>query len=313
MRKFSYLIIFFIIAILIFLRFGFKGTSGYCLVGAFIADKPTKENIEEFQVNFGKKPYLVMVFVDWDNFIDDEVMRDIYAKECVLVVTWEPWHVIDKKGIDYDAILSGSADFYIRDFAKKLKRINRPIFLRFAHEMNGDWYPWSASKIGSERYIAIYRHMKDVFDKVGTSNVKWIFSVNWEDIPKENNFINCYPGDEYVDFIGIDGYNWGSTKPWSRWLSFKEIFQKRYYEIVANFKKPIIINEFSTTSSGGDKAVWIREAMNNIKEMKKIKAFVLFNVDKETDWGFTINKESDRELRLQLKDSYFKDRGGLND
>lgn len=313
MKRFKYFLIIFAIIIGGLFVFGLKRTSNYCLVGAFIADKPTKENIEEFQVNFGKKPYLAMVFVDWGNFIDDEVIRNIYAKECVLVATWEPWHAIDKKGIDYDAILSGSADFYIKDFAKKLKRINRPIFLRFAHEMNGDWYPWSASKIGSERYIAIYRHTKDVFDKVGTSNVKWIFSVNWEDIPKENNFINCYPGDEYVDFIGIDGYNWGSTKLWSRWLSFKEIFQKRYYEIAANFKKPIIINEFSTTSSGGDKAVWIREAMNNIKEMKKIKAFVLFNVDKETDWGFTINKESGRELRLQLKDSYFKDRGGLND
>ena len=313
MKRFKYFLIIFVIIIGGLFVFGLKRTSNYCLVGAFIADKPTKENIEEFQVNFGKKPYLVMVFVDWDNFIDDGIIRDVYAQECILVVTWEPWHTIDKKGIDYDAILSGNMNLYIRDFAKKLKRINRPIFLRFAHEMNGDWYPWSASKIGSEKYIAIYRHMKDVFDKVGTSNVKWIFSVNWEDIPKENNFINCYPGDEYVDFIGIDGYNWGSTKPWSRWLSFKEIFQKRHYEIVANFKKPIIISEFSTTSSGGDKAVWIREAMNNIKEMKKIKAFVLFNVDKETDWGFTINKKSGRELRLQLKDSYFKDRGGLND
>lgn len=313
MKRFKYLLIIFAIIIGGLFVLGLKRISNYCLVGGFIADKPTKENIEEFQVNFGKKPYLVMVFVDWDNFIDDGIIRDVYAQECILVVTWEPWHAIDKKGIDYDAILSGNMNLYIRDFAKKLKRINRPIFLRFAHEMNGDWYPWSASKIGSEKYIAIYRHMKDIFDKVGTPNVKWIFSINSEDVPKENNFINCYPGDEYVDFIGIDGYNWGNTKPWSRWMTFKEIFEKRYQDIAAHFKKPIIISEFSTTSSGGDKAVWVKEAMNNIKKMKKIKAFVLFNVDKETDWSFPINQESGKELRLQLKNNYFKDKGGLDD
>jgi len=96
-------------------------------------------------------------------------------------------------------------------------------------------------------------------------------------------------------------------------MSFKEIFQKRYHEIVAHFNKPIIISEFSTTSSGGNKSEWIREAMSNIKKMGKIKAFVLFNVDKETDWSFPINKEFGRELRRQLKDNYFRDKGGLYD
>jgi len=313
MKKLNFLLIFLVIGTVIFFMFGFKGADDYCLVGAFIADKPTKENIEEFQAVFGKKPHLVMVFIDWKNFIDDRVIRDVYTNECVLVVTWEPWRAIDKKGIDYNVILSGNTDSYIRDFAKKLKGINRPVFLRFAHEMNGDWYPWSASKIGAKNYIAVYRYIKGIFDEVDAENVKWIFSINSENVPKENNYMNCYPGDEYVDFIGLDGYNWGNTKPWSRWTTFKEIFGKRYHKIVAHFNKPIIISEFSTTSSGGDKAVWVKEAMNNIKEMKKIKAFVLFNVDKETDWSFPINKESGKELRLQLKDNYFKDKGDLYD
>jgi len=313
MKKLSFFLIFLVIAIFAFFALGSKGTNDHCLIGGFIADEPTKTYIEGFRADFGKKPFLVMVFVDWNNFIDDRVIRDVYAKECVLVVTWEPWRAIDKKGIDYDAILSGDTDSYIRDFAKKLKRINRPVFLRFAHEMNGDWYPWSASNIGAKKYITVYRYVRNIFDEVGADNVNWIFSINSENVPKENNYMNCYPGDKYVDFIGVDGYNWGNTKPWSRWMSFKEIFQKRYHEIVAHFNKPIIISEFSTTSSGGNKSEWIREAMSNIKKMGKIKAFVLFNVDKETDWSFPINKEFGRELRRQLKDNYFRDKGGLYD
>lgn len=315
MRHFNFIIIaavIIIIMIVFFMSF-FKNSEDYCLVGGFIADAPGEEDIEEFQKNYTKKPYLVMVFVDWENFVDEKIVSDIYSKECLLLLTWEPWYAQDKQGLDYDKILSGQWDAYITEFAQRLKSINKIVFLRFAHEMNGNWYPWSASNISGEKYIAMYRYIKDIFDRNQATNIKWIFSINWEDVPGENNFRDCYPGDGYVDFIGIDGYNWGNTQAWSKWMSFKEIFEKRYQEITSNLKKSVIISEFSSTSKGGNKAIWIKEAMSEIKKMKKIKAFVLFNVDKEVDWGFPINKESGRELRLQLKDNYFKDKGGLYD
>ncbi len=77
---------------------------------------------------------------------------------------------------------------------------------------------------------------------------------------------------------------------------------------MSNLKKSIIISEFSSTSYGGDKAVWIREAMSDIKRMKNIKAFLLFNVDKKTDWSFSADKNwGGEELKRQLENSYFKD------
>ncbi len=283
--------------------------TSYCLTGAFLSDKPSQKDIIDFKNKYGKKPFLVMVFVDWDNFISEEVIEDVYLQDCVLFITWEPWYALNKEGVDYDELLSGREDAYIIDFANKLKDINKTVFLRFAHEMNGNWYSWSGVKIGSEKFVKIYRYVKDIFDKVGASNVKWVFSVNWEDMPKENNhFMLYYPGDEYADFIGIDGYNWGITQTWSKWTSFKDIFENRYQEIMSNLKKPVIISEFSSTSSGGDKRVWIKEAMNDIKKMKNIKAFVLFNVDKETDWSFAIEGDSGRELNKQLERDYFKDK-----
>ena len=283
-------------------------SKSYCLTGAFLSDKPSREDIVDFKNKYGKKPFLVMVFVDWENFISQEVIEDVYSEDCALVVTWEPWYAMAKEGLDYDEILSGKWDAYIREFANRLKDTEEAILLRFGHEMNGNWYPWSGTKIGREKFTAIYRHAKDIFDETGASNVEWIFSVNWEDVPREdNNFMLYYPGDEYVDYVGIDGYNWGSTKSWSRWMSFKEIFEKRYKEITNNLKKPIIISEFSSTSNGGDKAVWIKEAMNDIKRMKEIKGFVLFNVDKETDWNFPTDEDFGKEFKVHLGDSYFKD------
>lgn len=298
----------------VFLFFSAKRAQAYCLTGAFLSDRPAKEDIEGFKNKYGKRPALIMVFVDWNHFVDEKVVEDIYSSGSVLFLTWEPWKAISREGIDYDGLLSGKWDGYIIDFAKRLKETDKPVFIRFAHEMNGNWYPWSGVKIGKDKYARIYRYVKDVFDKEQAGSVKWVFSVNWEDIPAENNhFALYYPGDGYVDYVGIDGYNWGNTRAWSRWMSFKDIFWERCAEAGARFKKPLLISEFSSTSSGGDKARWIKKAMRAIKGMRKVKGFVLFNVDKETDWSFPADGASGKGLKEQLEDDYFKERiFGLN-
>lgn len=283
-----------------------------CFTGAFIADNPTREDIKDFKNSYGKKPFFVMVFAGWGNLIDEEVIKDVYSEGCVLMVTWEPWDMATQEAIDYDKVLSGGYDGYIASFADRLKKAGGPVYIRFAHEMNGDWYPWCGRRIGKEKYMALYRYVKDKFAAAGAKDVKWVFSINWEDVPRESNsFVSYYPGDNYVDFVGLDGYNWGNTKSWSRWRSFKEIFDGRLTEAGKAFNKPLMITEFGSTSSGGDKALWIKEAFSYIKGNKNIAAFILFNVDKETDWAFGPGTECGRELKSQLKDSRFADRGAF--
>ena len=92
-------------------------------MGAFLSDEPTKEGIIDFKNKYGKKPYLIMVFVDWKNFINREVIKDVYSQGCVLFVTWEPWYAVAKEGMDYDEILSGKWDEYISEFAEILKNV----------------------------------------------------------------------------------------------------------------------------------------------------------------------------------------------
>lgn len=291
----------------VFMTHAEKEEPAACLTGAYLSDNPTAKEIEQFRKDFGKKPCLIMVFVDWEHFVKDEIVKEVYGQNAVLIITWEPWLAAKKQGIDFDKLITGGYDGYLREFAGKLKQIKNVVYLRFAHEVNGDWYPWSAAKLGSEKYVAAYKHVKDVFDKAGAANVKWVFSVNWEDIPSSNHFMSSYPGDAYVDYLGIDGYNWGLSQEWSRWMSFGEIFKKRYEEIVRFFRKPVMITEFSSTTRGGDKRLWIEDAMQSMKELKKIEAFVIFNVDKETDWRFPADTPSGMELKKQLCDSYFRE------
>ncbi|MFH1395240.1 MAG: glycosyl hydrolase [Candidatus Omnitrophota bacterium] len=281
-----------------------------CFTGAFISDKPSGKDIREFKKDYGKKPFIVLVFVDWEQFVPDEVINDVYKEDCVLMVTWEPWKAQKKTGINYKELLEGKYDPYINEFAEKIKNIKKPVFLRFAHEMNGNWYPWSGTKISKELYIKMYRYVHKLCKKAGANNVKWIFSINAEDVPKEKNnyFLNYYPGNRYVDYVGIDGYNWGNTYSWSKWTAFKDIFKKPYKEITAKIHKPVIIAEFSSADTGGDKGVWIKEAMQEIRRLRRVKAFVLFNVNKEAKWQFDAAAASGEALKKQLAGTYFKDK-----
>lgn len=274
-------------------------------IGAFLSDSPRAVDIQAFQKNFGKKPYLVSVFVDWNYVLEPELIGSVYGQGSVLVVTWEPWDAQQKKGIDFDGLLSGAYDDTLRRFSEQLKNIDRPVYFRFAHEMNGNWYPWSGVRLGAEKYIRVWRYVRDKFETFGAKNVKWIFCVNAEDVPRENNhFIQYYPGDAYVDFIGIDGYNWGNSREDSRWQSFSRIFRPFYQESL-RLQKPVLITEFSSTSSGGSKADWIREALAEMKSMHRLKGFVLFNIDKETDWRFSSEEASGQALRQAVKDRRF--------
>jgi len=299
----SLILILAVLAGILFYRARLK--SHFIWTGAFMTDSPRAADIQGFQNSFGKKPYLATVFIAWNHFLEPEVIGSVYGQGCVLVVTWEPWDPHSKKGIDFDGLLRGSEDEYIARFAEQLKSIDRPVYLRFAHEMNGNWYPWSGTRLGAEKYIRVFRYVKDKLDNAGSSNVKWVFSVNAEDVPRENNhFMQYYPGDAYVDFIGLDGYNWGTSRQDTRWQSFRKIF-KPFYEETRRFEKPILITEFSSASSGGDKAAWIRGALAEMETMTRLKGFVLFNIDKEADWQFKAGESSGRALSSALQTDTF--------
>ena len=298
------LIVFTLIVVLTYFILA-HSVGNHCMTGAFLSDSPSASDIENFKSTYGKNPLLVMVFVDWNEFVSQDVINAVYGEGCVLLVSWEPQNAENKEPIDYDGFVSGKYDKYISEFATRLKNFPGPVFLRFAHEANGNWYPWSASVIGSEKYKAIYRRAKDIFDKSGAEKVKWIFSINWENVPKENKYQLCYPGNSYVDYIGIDGYNWGDAASWSKWRSFKEVFSEAYNDASRHYKKPVLITEFSSSTSGGDKKEWIKQAFSEMKRMKNMKGFVIFLVNKETDWGIEPRSGISVEMREQLKSPYF--------
>jgi beta-mannanase len=205
------------------------------------------------------------------------------------MITWEPWNPADgsvnQPKYALSTIIAGTWDAYITRWATEIKQWGRPLLLRFAHEMNGTWYPWAEGVNGNTagQYVAAWRHVHDIFTRVGTNNVSWVWSPNTI-ADGSPSLAELYPGDAYTDWVAVDGYNWGTTASWSSWQSFPEAFGPTLAALRQLSRHPIMIGETASTEAGGNKAQWIQGFFTALAANPDIRAFVWFNIDKETDW-----------------------------
>jgi beta-mannanase len=157
--------------------------------------------------------------------------------------------------------------------------------LRFAHEMNGSWYPWSAGTNGNTArdYVAAWRHLHSVFTAQGVGNVSWNWSPNVPSVGA-TPLSSLYPGDAHVDQVALDGYNWGTTRPGSTWTAFWDVFSSGVTELRGLTGKPLWIGEVASAEQGGDKAAWIEDMFSSLVQHPEVRGFTWFDFAKETDW-----------------------------
>jgi hypothetical protein len=178
-------------------------------------------------------------------------------------------------------ILNGKYDEYFALYAQDLKKFGKPVLFRLNNEMNGDWCWYSAFYTARDPriYVELWRYIRKLFDEAGVDNLIWIWNPHDASLPDFawNSFAAYYPGDEYVDVVGLTGYNAGTYFPGEKWRSFEEIYRPLYDRYMSFFDKPFMITEFSSNSAGGDKAAWIRDMFAKIAEYPNIKAAVWWN------------------------------------
>ena len=252
--------------------------------------QPTKENVQAFQDLQGYHLDLISQFIifdvnDWEH---TKQYADV-AKEngSTLVITWMP------NGHTAQGIVDGDADDYIRDYAKGIKSYGEELWLRPLHEANGDWYDWGVGKAGAGNTDAnvaeAFRHIVNIFREENVTNVKWVWTTNASNQGSGTTFTGNYPGDDYVDYISIDGYNWGKSQDWSNWQSFKQVFRASY-KALENINKPLFIAEISSSELGGDKAAWITDMFEQFKgEFSRVFAVMWFSQSKDYEGDWALN------------------------
>jgi hypothetical protein len=188
-------------------------------------------------------------------------------------------------------IANGQHDAYLHQFAEEARLWGHPFFLRFDWEMNGKWFPWSEGLNGNKpgEYIAAWRHVHDIFTAVGATNATWVWCPFADAYGAYSDMRSLYPGNAYVDWTCLDGYNWGTNPVKPRpWRTFDEIFQRSYMQLTTKVakKKPVILAELASTSNGGPKAVWIKEMLAGLpRKYAKVRGFIwLDSFDRNINW-----------------------------
>jgi hypothetical protein len=235
------------------------------------------EPIYKLEDQLGQKLSVVHWFSNWYNFLDQESLEIASTGGRIPMISWQPH---DRS---FDDIIAGNYDVYIRSWALSAKDFDKTIYLRPFPEMNGNWTPWNGEP---EKLVLAWRHVVEIFREEDADKVLWVWSPNATDEPRtlNNRMELYYPGNDYVDILAVDGYNWGNTKSYSNWRDFDAIFQTPYERMTALSKdKPFWVAEVASAEHGGDKAKWIRD-MFNTTAFPRLEAIIWFDENKETDW-----------------------------
>lgn len=209
----------------------------------------------------------------WDATFNTALAKQINAAGYTPMITWEPWNPNgnpNQPEYSLANLNAGKFDTLIKGWAMSIKALGFPVLLRFAHEMNGDWYPWGQNVNGNtpQQYIDAWNRVRLLFSAAGATNVTWVWSPN-VDFP-----MNEWPGADKVDMIAVDGYNWDTSSP-------EQVFGATL-NLLKPFGKPIYIGETGTPENSG-KAKWITEFFTMVKS-RGLAGFIWFNYNKEQNW-----------------------------
>ncbi|WP_053004897.1 glycoside hydrolase family 26 protein [Kocuria sp. SM24M-10] len=271
--------------------------------GVFLPHGP--QDGPAFTAMIGAAPRWMLLFRDWTHEVPPVAALDaVRAQGATPVLTWDPWHAPATGEVPADAaqqpafalsrFAAGDHNHRISTWASALAAWGHDVVLRFAHEMNGTWYPWAAGVQGNtaEQYVRAWRHVHRVFAAAGATNVRWCWAPNVPALAPDTGgarLADCFPGQDVVDVLGLDGYNWGSSEPPLSWTTPEALFGPGLAQLRGlGARLPIMVTE--TASAEGhepaqSKAEWITELFDYLLRQGDVLGVIWFHERKERDWS----------------------------
>ncbi len=254
----------------------------------------------------GKAPNNLLFFSNWGAGFPAEQVQTAWDRGMTPQVAWEPVVPGADTQPQLGAIINGEFDAYIDEWAAAAAAHGQPIVLRFASEMNGFWYPWSEGVNGNEtgEFAQAWRHIHDRFTLAGADNVVWLWSVNRSNHLK-TSIDNFWPGEEYVDWVGISGYWRGynnAPEP-----TFEAVFDNTLNELRALTNKPILLAEIGAgTNVDADRVQWLETVFEGLAANPDVIGFVYFN-DKKSggDWRIQFSQRMVDAFAAGVADSRY--------
>ena len=312
--------------------------------GAYLNGTPWDTTIQDrFETMVGKKASIMPLTVYWQQngqyyyfmgnsqqYFPTTTMEAIRQRGSIPMLVWGAADGASTQGVNQpnfrsSVVAGGTHDAYIRAFAQQAKAWGKPFFLKLNWEMNGYWnWPWMEGKINGTTipngnqpgdFARSWRHIHDVFDQQGVTNVTWVWCPNVAD-GWDAPFSQVYPGDAYVDWTCLHGYNWGNRYNPPGWQTFTQVFNSSFnansYQQVVGLApaKPMMLGEWASTELGDGgtaKANWITDALSTQipNNFPQVRAFVWYSVNDGEPWPIDSSTPSQTAFRNALSSSFY--------
>ena len=225
---------------------------------------------------------LIPLYLAWDDNPEKQFpkayLNKIYDQEAFPVITWEPWtrsfeKTSREKGV-FDQISEGTYDVFLTEMASNFKALEKPVFLRFAHEADNPQYPWSEEgRVNSESFIEAWKHVYQLFESADANNVIWVWNP-WH----AESAVEFFPGEAYVDWIGLTLLNYAELNKGKKWKSFDQLYLEYDSTGIFDYDIPVMLAEFGSLERSDRQTKWFVDAIKTIREERpEVKAVVLFN------------------------------------
>ncbi len=248
------------------------------------------ENVKSVSDQIEENFDIISFYIAWEKNIESNfpiaILDSVFLNKSIPMITWEPWlnsfedEIPDSAHV-YDLISSGFFDDYILQFADKLRKLEKPVFLRFAHELDNPFYPWYLEgNDAATKFKNAWVHAYEIFKNSNAHNVIWIWNP-W----KAENIAEFYPGREYVDWIGINILDYGKYNKDGEWHDFESLYEPFHEELKNLPSTPVVISEFGTLRDGRIQNQWIENAFSVIEnKYTEIKSLIYFNSKVDSNW-----------------------------
>ncbi len=273
-------------------------------VGLATAGLPrTTGALESLEGDLGRTADVALTFTSFRFAFDAPLLRALALEGRIPMVTWEPWDptVPDQDRYPLREIAAGTSDAYLRAQAARIREIGRPVALRFAHEMNAGWYPWGVGVHGNtpEEYVAAYRHVHDLFAAEGVRNVRWVWSPAVHGSADGPALATLYPGDEYVDWVGLSVYFDDEADTWETSVAPTV----RQLDLLAP-TKPLYLAE-TAVLPGPTRVAMIHDLLGHLLRTPRAIGFTWFDIDSREDWRIDDDPAALDALREEISSPWY--------
>ncbi|MDR3734545.1 MAG: glycosyl hydrolase [Acidobacteriaceae bacterium] len=256
--------------------------------------------IAALETQIGRQFAIHLHYFSWtDSFPNSEVTDDLTGGHNRVPLISMHCNMADVN------VTAGNEDASIRAVADGLKSYGSPVMFRWMWEFNlisGHTSclldPNKTSdpvSVQATDFIAAWRHIWAVFQQEGATNVIFVWNPSGTDGIDPTPF---YPGDRYVDWIGIDHYDKTANNP-----SFNAVWSGPY-AINNVHNKPIIIAE--TGAYAATQGVYLQQAESLLKtQYPLVKAFCYFDAPGQSSPGYVLTGTGITSYINMANDSYF--------